>query len=355
MAHSEALVILVSRFTERESDFFSIWEADEPSDSPYAVYLNGAGSPCLQTNAELILIQGHRNDLATRALFVARSLVGFPSAFFLVHTGAGETLTKTFANEKVQPDDAAAWTTLAQRSFTLVTGHGPYTFIKNELADYAANKRMSFPDALRLLRSALNTAVESHPGGLEYAEKRSSVAAEYLENTSNRVAAGLSVTTPPRPRQNPVAALIHDVVSRFDALLIDLQTGLEDKDYWTEVKVSYTNRFKCHLDRLDNLLTEQGSNTPTLDTVSQIADKIIESKTISSDEQVEIQRVTASLSEFAPKRKQSHAVTLLTLIDEGNYKEVITADVKELRLWSGALRQNLSILDDLFKKSRPKK
>lgn len=355
MAHSEALIILVSRFTERESDFFSIWEADDPSDSPYVVYLNGAGSPCLQMNAELILIQGHRNDLATRALLAARSLIGFSSAFFLVHTGAGETLTKTFVNEKVQPDDASAWTTLVQRSFTLVTGHGPYTFIRNELAQYAVKKQMSFQDALKLLRGALNTAVESHPGGLEQSEKRSSFAAEYLENASNRVAAGLSVTTPPRPRQNPVAALIHDVVSRFDALLIDLQTGLEDKDYWTEVKVRYTSRFKCHLDRLDNLLTEQGSNTPTLDTVSQIAAKIIERKTISSDEQVELQRATASLSEFAPKRKQCYAVTLLTLIDEGNYKEVITADVTELRLWLSTLRQNLSILDELFKKSRPKK
>jgi hypothetical protein len=355
MPRSEALVILVSRVTYREADFFSVWGLnDEPSNPPYSVYLSRAGLACSPESAELVLIQGHKRDLAARVLFVARPLRGFASASLLVHTGAGEALATTFKNQKVQHDSASDWNDLLRRSFTLLTGHCPYNFIRNELATYATEGQASFQDALTLLQKAIDHAVNLHPGGVDQAGTRSAAAAAFLKDANNRTTGGLSAEGPSRALYNPVAALIHDVVGRFDGLLMDLQTGFEDDEYWKEEAAPrYKDHVKTYVDNLDMVLCELKSPISSLMSIDQIARSIIESKKLGRDDQVKAQAAVSKLRQFAPKHSKAFAVTLLDLINQGRREKVDELDARELRSWLAALRQELSILDDLFKKSRP--
>jgi hypothetical protein len=350
---SDELIIVVSKLGEREQLFFSRWDLKDAEESPYVRYISEDGRECGPTVSIMALIRGDFADLPDRVVLAVRaSQAPMKESFLLIHTGDAQQLKKAIAGKSPSDEFSTDWEILGHRSFSLRSDQEPYLIIRNELASYGAKGDLKFREALAFLREALSKALALHPGDTSNAEARSIAARECLDGQSNRISAGLPATKP-RPRLNPVSALIHDVVSRFDALLIDLQTSLEDAEYWKEERERYKGSLKDYLERLGALLTVSETGRTDLESVAQIASRIIESGRITDAEEAEVRETTADLREMAPNRAWQSAFDLLNAINEGKQDKIVRSDFEKLHLWLNTLRQKLAILDDLFKKSRP--
>ena len=354
MNHEGGLVIVVSKLGERERLFFSRWGLKDPEDSPYVRYLSEDACECSADNSIMVLIRGDLGYLPDRVVLATRATqVAISDSFLLVHTGDAQEMRKAIAGKLPSAEFSSEWEALLQRSFSLRSDEEPYLIIRNELASYAAAKQNTkFWEAFIFLKQALSDALSLHAGGAESAEIRSKAALVNLDSQTKRINAGLPASKP-RPRLNPISALIHDVVSRFDALLIDLQTSIEDESYWTEEKARYKGSIGDYLDRLKTLLTESDTGVTDLETVPHIATRIIQSDRITEEDRIKLQETTADLEKMAPDQGWQSAFKLLNAINEGTHPKVIQPDYDALRLWLNTLRQKLTVLDDLFKKSRP--
>src|SRR6266446_5035668 len=354
MNHEDGLVIVVSKLGERERLFFSRWGLKDPEESPYVRYISADACECSADNSIMILIRGDLGYLPDRVVLATRATqAAIGDSFLLVHTGDAQEMRKALAGKLPSSEFSIEWTSLIQRSFSLRSDEEQYLIIRNELASYAAAKQNTkFLEAFIFLRQTLSNALASHPGGTESAETRSRAALENLDSQTKRLNAGLPAIKP-RPRLNPISALIHDVVSRFDALLIDLQTSLGDESYWTEEKDRYKGSIGDYLDRLKTLLTESDTGVTDLETVPHIATRIFQSDLITEEDRIRLQEATADLEKMAPDQAWQSAFELLNAINEGTHHKVIQPDYDALRLWLNTLRQKLTVLDDLFKKSRP--
>lgn len=353
MDNKNELIIIISKVTEPEKDFFENWNLDPPLDPPYAVYINRNGFRCDVEKAELVLISGDKSELIERVIKVSQASGKFVSAFLLVHTGAGDEVVNLLKRERVPADLESDSKVMFERSFPLRTGRQPYRFILNELAIKANQDDLNFPRALTFLRQALNYAAERYQKGVQAAEDRSKAAREYLNNPMYRKDAGMPEPEPQSPWKNPVAAIIHDVIGRFDALHIDLQTAIEDADYWNTEKTRYQNRIQKLIKLIDDLISSDVSHRD-LRSLQTIVKTISTNSLLTDEDRILLQKTASQLKRLVSPEANLKVFQLLMDINSGRKEVVISEDVETLGLWLYAIRQELYILDTLYKNLRNK-
>jgi hypothetical protein len=350
MQRTDGLLVVVSRIGLHEDDFFRRWNAGPgPSDPPYAIYLDWNGSKCQPEDAEVALVRGDRDDIPTRVIQTVRDHRNADSAFLLVHTGGGDELADKLEGKSVPPDGTDVWAKLGRRSFWLMTDHVLYSFVRGELANYAAKQQQMFHNALSFLYKALNHALVLHPGGVDQSRPRSEEARIYLLDSANRKEAGLPILPPPRPRRNPVAAIIHDVVSRFDSLLIDMQTGADEAEYWQEIRGQYKGSIQKHVAHLNGILMESTSDVLELLSIAQIVKEITQHGSLSEGDLDKLREITIKLKDLAPAKKNRYVFNLIESIDKGEQNDIARLDIEEMRAWLESLRKTLGLLDGLYK------
>jgi hypothetical protein len=80
------------------------------------------------------------------------------------------------------------------------------------------------------------------------------------EDQQYRTSLSLPAEPPAIGVRDPIATIIHDVVSYVDALLLDLETAQHDPEYWNEVRERNKQNLEIALDRLRFLVGEEGSD-----------------------------------------------------------------------------------------------
>jgi hypothetical protein len=350
------LVLIVSRVSSHEAGFFDNWGMTVPMEAPYAVYLNGAGTNSLPRDAQLTLIDGNKDNLKNRVLTVLSICdVSIDKTFLLIHTGNNRKLVDLLAaldeDEDIiqRPQD---WVQLCARAFSLWGRGGLYpSFILNELCDYSrSSKSEMFRAGLAFLRDALRAAIQDQGEGVEKTEGRSDFASIYLIDSERRQRIGL-VKSKPRLKRNPVAALIHDVLSRFDPLYIDFQVAESDKAYWESVKENYKGKVLQPFNHLQELLTHSAENVGDLETIRAISNKIMSEPQIEAADKQRLNETVLQLQLLVSAQANSDTISLIKSVDEVTKTEISTKDLENLRNWLGDLRKHFGAIDHLYKKS----
>lgn len=349
------LVILVSRLTGPEPDFFPSWGVQAPTDPPHIVYIGEDGRPCSEAGAVMWLVRGDGGSkchLPARAVEVARGA----SVFLLIHTGGNNPLQDALRDfydcwNQVSEEILAAWDEMAQSAFQLSGIGGLYRgFILSELADYAKRRRAAeFSAALAFLRAALGRALELHPGDAE-GENRADATAKYVADPDMRAAAKLPRPVAPAPPRNPIAAVIHDRLTRFYALCLDFQVAADDREHWAAVKENYKGKFGPELKGLRRFITGEGATQ--IECLPLIAARIRESIEANEEDRTLLGNAESHLPSLlnAGSGDYGGALALISQIDEGTKSEVTAEDFDILSVWLSYVRRELSALDNLYKK-----
>lgn len=391
MTGDRQVVILVSRIGMREAGFFDDWGATSAGPN-HAAYLDENGAAGDPERSRIVLVSGQQGQLAERVVAAAR-LTGdaLAQAYLLIHPGGGMELHKVLKT-KVPPresQDQQVWEGLLARSFTWSTdapiGSRLRHFFRAELAVHHGNKDQ-FPPAFGRLCRALQAALADHPGGAEKAEQRTDTAERILSAPGKRTqAAGeeersgaadrpheisgqhrgdgpqtrpFSPSPHPAPRRNPVAAIIHDVVNRFDPLLLDLSTATDDPEYWHEAKHHYAGQegIATSLEHLRSVLLGSGSEAPAqwlaergLQTVPDIMERIFRAAREDPVVQQNLDVIRGSLGARVDPGEE--AWTLLARIadpDGGGIDSDPAALRDTLAAWMARLKSEFRELDKLF-------
>lgn len=355
MNEERQIVVLVSQLAVIEMEFFAGWGVRPPVE-PYVAYFCAGGSTCAAAEARVLLVRGDAPDLPTRIVgAVSKSCAGMENAYLAVHMGGGGKLVPALDGKFAPSDIAPHWEKLKSRSFSWSSSgsaeEAAFRKFLGELGVYAKRKYESeFKSALQLLFEALNLALDSHPGGLVQAVARSKAAWPILDSQERRRRVGLSAIEPARPARNPVAALIHNVVSCFDALLIDLETAAEEPDYWRDEKVRYKGEIEGDLNRLRKLARADDAGILNPESLTEIGRTIKESGGANGEDRTLLEVTFERLRALVPVDDVLPSFRLLMEINEGRKDKVARSDIEHLRKWLYDLRSELAILDQLYRK-----
>lgn len=239
------VLLIITRVQSKEpDDFFTAWGID--GRGPW--YFNGNGFPCNASSSEnwaVVIVEGSAPELENR-VGKAVGNRNRSDACVLVHPGGGLELPSWLNLPSYQ------WLKggyAGVHEFSTVSSSGAATRkTLLELGQYTCGR------APKYFTSLLNVILEKckeSPSLEEFLR-------EFNASPQKRKEAGLPEHPPPVKPANPLATIVHDVVSLVDAVLLDLQTAQQDPQSWTrEVRQAAARNLEVAWARLTVLVDPQ--------------------------------------------------------------------------------------------------
>jgi hypothetical protein len=343
MDRQKELLIVISRLVGKEQRFFHMWGITPPDASPFCGYVGNDGRQSEASSAEIVLVAGHQPSLARRVEMALGATAGEPYGNLLVHVGGGQELLSILGTRVSKNEFDAMLGAFATHSFALTSGK-PLTTLVHDIAHYARNfMPETFRNALTFLRARLREAAVVHTGGWAEAEARSAVAGKAV--SEKRESAGLAGKAP--PHRNPVAAIAHDVVGRFDALLMDVQHAVDNPASWSECRQLHEATLQSNLTTLCRAVNVDAGEAD-VGSLAHIMRTIAGCGRVSGDDIRVTQEAFAHLQSLVPEHVENFSVLLKSIVD-GQKSDLTADDALELRTWVRSLRKQLAAIDRVYR------
>jgi len=250
---SPRVLVIVTRVAGLNEDarLLSDWGLT-PGAGPW--YYNESGSKVDQlcgTGKAVVIVQGDRQEGVGNRISTAVNNTPIEDICLLVHVGGGGVSARQWVNSTWQNMDP--WRGVCAHVFSR---QGDDEVVRTTIIKLG---RYVSPQGSDCFKALLDYILDRCYGGSSSAVR--DACRELRENLELQGQLGLKGFDRPPPPADPIATIIHDVVSYFDALLLDLQTAQEEPEYWNEERKRQSERdLDAALERLRFLVGDDPSD-----------------------------------------------------------------------------------------------
>ncbi|KDA53192.1 hypothetical protein EG19_06815 [Thermoanaerobaculum aquaticum] len=222
------VLLIVTRVAglDVDKDLLRTWGVDPENTGPWYFDERGTGSTDLPKDGlAVVILRGDSQinagvDVGTRIKNAVKD-TGVDDICLFVHPGGAAMSAAEFVGSQWPESDP--WRRVCARDFSTV---GDGAAVRNSLIELGTYANGRNQHSFRQLLNVILAACQNNP-------MDKSLQA-VLGDPEQRKKRGLPRKAPTAAPADPIATIIHDVVSGFDAVLLDLQTAQENPESWTE-------------------------------------------------------------------------------------------------------------------------